>query len=171
MNDQNEPLFKPEDVISVYSDSDAVEDGGLVALNSKDRVSRAAFEFLAKHTPMISKPPSNWPVDLMGWFQSEKMSKPEALKLIAKHGKDGVGLAFENIIRDRRAKALASGLLARDGATARRMYEENTDGGIYSIFAKVENDVITELSLTSGEKLWILPNENDGLTLMLPSDY
>lgn len=63
--DQNESFFKPEDVISTYSDAQAVDDGVLVAVNAKDRVSRAAFEFLAAKTPMISRPPNKWPVDLM----------------------------------------------------------------------------------------------------------
>jgi len=45
--DQNEPPFAGRCGISTWlPDTDATEDGVLVALNSKDRVSRAAFEFL-----------------------------------------------------------------------------------------------------------------------------
>jgi hypothetical protein len=174
MNSQNEPLFQPEDVISIYSDADAVEDGILVAVTKKDRVSVAVFEYLAKNTPLGAEPPANWPVDLMGWFQADKVSKTEALKIVAEHGKDAQE-KFEEKVRDNKALALAKGIIGRDASTAKRIYDANIGGGIYALYPKVENGKFTVLETEQdgdgGEKFWIVPNELGGVTLMLPSDY
>ncbi len=168
---ENEAFFEREDVVSTYSDREAVQDGILVAINSTDRVSRAVWEFLATHTPMTSQPPRNWSVDMMGWFRAGNIKKVDAVKLIAEHGKDGAQAKFEKTIRDNKALALASGLIAREGKTARKVYDEKIGGGIFSIFAKLKNEKLAELSPVDGTKLWLLPNENGGLTLMFPEDY
>lgn len=144
-------------VIHSYTDKEAVEDGTLIAISDRDRVTNAAFEFLAAHTPMDAKPPNNWPVDMLGWFRLDKKA-PEQKQ------------------REQRAVALAKGLLARDGRKAREVYEKNTNGGIYQVWAKVNHLDGVLSGLTSDEtygwaRLWILPNENNGLTLMFPEDY
>jgi len=168
--------FDEMEVISTYTDGQACEDGILVALNAKDRVSRALWEYLVEHAPKGPKPPACWPVDLMGWFQAEKISKVEALKLIAEHGKDEAQKKFERIIADRKALAMASALIRTHTKQATRVYEENIGGGIYKLFASVDaQGTIQSLgALDTDSKtvtLWLLPNENGGITLLFPEDY
>lgn len=67
--------------------------------------------------------------------------------------------------------ALATGVIAREGSTARRVYDENINGGIHKVHAICQNEVLAELGYAGGTVLWILPNENGGLTLMFPEDY
>jgi hypothetical protein len=167
-----ENLFKPEDVISVYSDKNAVEDGALVAINRRDRVTRPVWSYLWKHTPMTSQPPNRWPVDMMGWFRAGAIKKDEALKLIAKHGAEAQK-KYEEEIRDKKAAALAGGIISTHSQQARRVYEGNIGGGIYCLWAVTTSGVLSELSATEtfGDKLWLIPNENGGVTLMFPEDY
>lgn len=173
MNAQDEPLFQPEDVISVYSDADAVEDGVLVAVTKKDRVSRAAFEYLIQHALLTVEPPQNWPVELMGFIQADKVSKAEALKIVAEHGLDAQK-EFEKKVRSNRALALAKGIIGRDASTAKRVHEQNIGGGIYTLYPKVQDGKFTELGTRGSkesERFWIVPNEVGGVTLLLPEDY
>ena len=112
--------------ISTYTDRDAIEDGILVPVNRTDRVTRPAFEFLAEHTPLGAKPPANWPVEVMNWFKPLRVTQEQALQMIVEHGKDGAQAKLEQMNRDRKALALAKGLIGRDGsfrsrsATARK---------------------------------------------------
>lgn len=172
MNTQDGSLFKPEDVISTYSDAQAVEDGVLVAVTKKDRVTSNVFEYLAKNTPLTAQPPANWPIDLMGWFQADKVSKTEALKIVAEYGADAQK-EFESKVRDNRALALAKGIIGKEASTAKRVYEQNLDGGFLSLYPKVVDGKFTELGATpnGGEKFWLIPNENGGVSLMFPEDY
>jgi hypothetical protein len=171
-------MFNAEDVISTYTDAQACDDGVLVALNPKDRVTRTVWEWLAKKAPKSSKPPDRWPVELMGWFSATKISKTEAAKLIAKHGQDAQRL-FERIIADRKAAALSRGLITTNRQQAARIYSENIDGGIFKVLAQSKGDDLVNGELEGiaqfqsliGTWLWILPNENDGMTLMFPDDY
>jgi len=162
--------FKPDydaPVISSYTEEQAVDDGTLVKVSDGDRVTRPAFEFMCAH--LGDTPPSYWPVDLMGYATAR--SKAETL--------DEVGL--------RRAVAAALGLIAAFGPGARKVYDENLGGGIYTLFAQTgsngaDGDVITRLVPVgghdadhvdhgAGRRLWLLPNEVGGLTLMFPEDY
>jgi hypothetical protein len=171
-------MFKPEDVISTYTDAQACDDGVLVALNPKDRVTRTVWEWLVKKAPKTSKPPDRWPVEMMGWFRATAISKLEAAKLIAKHGKDAQPL-FERIVADRKAAALSRGLITTNRQRAAEIYNENIEGGILRIFVQIKGDDledgelegITECGSLINTTLWILPNENDGMTLMFPEDY
>jgi hypothetical protein len=169
--------FDGAEVVSTYTDGQAVEDGVLVSLNEKDRVSRAVWEYLVQHAPKGAKPPNRWPVDFMGWFQAAKISKVEALKLIAEYGKDEAQKKLERIIADRKALAMSSALIRTHDKQARRVYDENIGGGIHKLYA-----VIDGLGTISGlqedlsgpfkfETLWLMPNENGGITLMFPEDY
>jgi hypothetical protein len=141
--------FDGFEVVSTYSDGQACEDGMLVAINPKDRVSRAVWEYLAEHAPKGAKPPNNWPVDLMGWF-------------LAKSADD-------------KALAMSSALIRTHAAAAERIYSENTDGGIFKLFGIYdEAGVLTELSTATSLiacTFWLVPNENGGITLMFPEDY
>lgn len=170
-------MFKAEDVISTYTDAEACDDGVLSALNPKDRVTRTVWEWLAKKAPKTSKPPANWPVEMMGWFRAATIPKVEAAKLIAKHGTDAQKL-FERIVADRKAAALSRGLISTNRQQAARIYEGNIDGGIFKAYARSVGDDLEDgelEGLTDGGKisttLWILPNENGGMTLMFPEDY
>ena len=138
--------------ISVYTDDQAVDDGTLVAINRKDRVTRPVFEYLAQATPEGAQPPSCWPVEMMGWFRAKT--------------------------KDDKAIALAVGLIGGHGQIARRIYEHNTGGGIWTAWAVAKDGVLVQLSeiepkLTGYEirKLWLLPNGEGGMTLMFPEDY
>ncbi|HVA17029.1 MAG TPA: hypothetical protein VMV59_04870 [Candidatus Dormibacteraeota bacterium] len=166
--------FTDADVVSVYTDAQAVDDGLLVAINRADRVTRTVWSELTVRAPKDSQPPNCWPVDLMGWFQAAKISKIEAARLIAKHGLDAQA-EFDKAVRERKALALAKGILSTHARQAKRVYDENIDGGIYKLFAVLKVDGSFEsLSATPSESsltLWILPNENGGSTLMFPEDY
>lgn len=169
-------MFEDFEVISQYTDKNAVEDGVLVPLDAKNRVTRPAFEFLAENTPIATaQPPNNWPVEMMGWFRTGSVTQADALKRIAKHGLDAQA-EFEKEIRAKRAIALAKGLIGKFERQARRVYDENLDGGIFKVWPKLTGDVLTGVDensagKSSNEPLWIMPNENGGMTLMFPSDY
>jgi hypothetical protein len=173
-----EPLFKPEDVISTYTDAEACDDGTLVALNPKDRVTRTVWEWLATKAPKTNKPPNRWPVEMMGWFRAMSISKPEAAKLLSKYGLGAIAVR-ERIIADRKAAALSRGLISTNRQIAARIYEENIEGGIFKVLVQSKDDDlengeiegIAQFQSLIGTWLWILPNENGGMTLMFPEDY
>lgn len=153
-------------VIHRYTDAQAVDDGFLVRLNRRDRVTRAVWDFLVEHQPGGPKPPDCWPVDLMAWFGAKKPAFAE----------DPVAV---RMYHDIRAKALASGLIGAHGQAARRVYEQNIGGGIWRAQALVEGGVIQGLHVRGGGKghsgeafttLWLMPNDQGGLTLLFPED-
>lgn len=165
-------LFGP--VISSYTSQQAAEDGILVPVTPKDAVTRTIWEYLSAKAPKDSRPPCEWPVEMMGWFRAEAIKREDALKLIAEHGKDGAQAKFNQIIADRKALALARGLIGRDSSTAKRVYENNEGGGIHKIFvADNGNEIIGLLrqEMPGITTLWLIPNELGGCTLMFPEDY
>lgn len=170
----SESFFKSADVISVYTDAQAVDDGVLVAINGRDRVTRSVWQSLIERAPKDSQPPNRWPVDMTGWFQATKISKTEAAQLIAKHGLDAQK-EFEKAIAERKALALAKGIISTHARQAKRVFDEELDGGIYKLFAATTTGgIFDHLSATPVEPsltLWLLPNENGGTTLMFPEDY
>lgn len=105
------------EVVSTYTDAQAVEDGVLVAVSGAHRVTRAAWEFIVERTPI-----------------------------------------GEQIERDKAAHDFCVELINRDEAIARRVYDENIGGGIYCVWV-------------DGRKMWLMPNENGGMSLMFPEDY
>ncbi len=137
--------------ISTYTDGQAVEDGFLVAVTRRDRVTRPVFEYLVQAAPEGAKPPDRWPVDMMGWFRGKT--------------------------KDDKALALAVGLINGRGQMARRVYEENTAGGIWCAWAAEREDKLVALSEVEpssdagSRRLWLIPNEIGGMTLMFPEDY
>ena len=164
-----------ENVISRYSDQNAVEDGILVAIGPKDRVTRTVWEYLAEKAPSGSKPPNCWPVEMMGWFQAEKISRQDAHKLLTEYGAERGQEKLNQIIADRKALALSKGLIGQHSRAAVRIYEENTDGGIFKIYGLV--DLQGKLFQLDAQPngvfctFWLLPNECGGVTLMFPEDY
>jgi hypothetical protein len=147
-----------DNVIFSYSDREACEDGVLVKIGNRDRISRAAWDFLTGATPLKAEPPKNWPVEMLNWFKSN-------------------GLENEMQIRDRKALALAKGIIAKEGREARRVWENNIDGGVYWFWAQLNAETISAFSrdavmpLTGARKLWMIPNELGGVTLLFPEDY
>lgn len=121
--------FDGAEVISTYSDAQAIEDGILVAVNRQDRVSRAVWEFLVEHAPEGAQPPNCWPVEMLGWFQASKIGKTEAAKLIAELGAEGAQKKFERMVADRKALALTKGIISTHARQAVKVYEENTRRG------------------------------------------
>ena len=141
-------LFGP--VIYSYTDEQAREDGVLVAVTEKDRVTVTLFNFLSEH--LVEGPPSRWPVDMMGYFR-------------AKDGGD-------------RALAATKGLIGTHGREARRIYEKNIGGGIWTATAVIAHDRIVSLEIPAHESalatdatIWLMPNELGGMTLMFRDDY
>ncbi len=145
--------FDEMEVISTYTDTQACEDGILVAINPKDRVSRALWEYLVTHAPAGSQPPNRWPVDLMGWFQAKTA--------------------------DNKALAMSKGIISTHAKQAKRVYEENIGGGIYKLFSleSLDGQRIAGLLAEAPQEeykysvLWLIPNENGGITLLFPEDY
>jgi len=145
-------------VVSTYTDGQAVDDGILVAVSDRDRVSRPLFDFLAEK--LDDTPPAGWPVDLMGYATAR--SKAKTL--------DEVGL--------RRAVAASRGLIEQNRRAATSVYEENIGGGIWAGFVQLgqqgDREIITGFDETDGpggdRKVWLMPNECGGLTLMFPED-
>ena len=155
------------EVISTYTDAQAVDDGTLVAVTPKDRVTSALWGFMAEH--LDDTPPAGWPVGLMDYATAR--SKADGLA--------EVGL--------RRALAAARGLIDVNRQQATRIYEENIGGGIWTGYIQQgAGDVITGFDLTDSltsiggdgrthsvgdRRVWLIPNEQGGLTLMFPEDY
>ena len=127
-NGNAESVFSSADVISTYTDTQACDDGLLIALDAKDRVTRSVWEWLVEKAPKSSQPPNRWPVDMMGWFSATSIKKAEAQKLIAKHGKD-TQKVLERIVADRKAAALSRGIITTNRHQATRVYNENINGG------------------------------------------
>lgn len=172
-NGNTESLFTPEDVISTYTDAEACDDGVLIAINPKDRVTRTVWEWMIEKAPKTAQPPSRWPVDMMGWFGATSIKKADAQKLIAKHGKDAQRI-LEQIVADRKAAALSRGLISTNRQQATRTYNENINGGIHKAHALENNghiESLTDNSSLVNTTLWLVPNENGGITLMFPEDY
>ena len=125
INDPENP-WNGFEVISTYTDQQAIDDGVLVAIGKENRVTRAVWNMLilrAEHTLDASLAPD----------------------------------AFKQRC-DAYALHLSDGLVQAHGKEARRVYEQNIGGGIFSL-------------IQFGHKLWIIPNEQGGLTLMFPEDY
>lgn len=82
---------------------------------------------------------------------------------------------FEREVRDKRAVALANGVIGKFSAQAKRVYDENIGGGIFSLYAEVKDGKLVKLheenAPNSPERMWLMPNEIGGVTLMFPSDY
>jgi hypothetical protein len=110
-------------IVSTYTDAQAIEDGLLIAVAAKNRVSRAAWDYLCSRVPLDNVAPDQ--IDAKqhdhALFTSGRMINQNALE-------------------------------------ARRVYDQNIDGGIFTLIEK-------------GRKFWIMPNELGGLTLMFPEDY
>ena len=158
---------EPDEVISRYSDENALEDGVLVAVSKRDRVTVGVFAFLGEAAPENDgPPPSRWSVPLLEWCRAKTA--------------------------DTKAAALANGFIEAHRGHAQRADEAGdflvayliTTNGKLSGFALDEtNRKLGRPRNTPREdppespagdpwrKVWLVPNELHGLTLMFPDEY
>lgn len=172
--------MNPDDnVIYSYTSEQAAEDGVLVPVTKRDAVTRALWEYLVQKAPKTSQPPCAWPVEMMGWFKAGKITRDAALKLIAEYGATEAQARLERMAADNKALALARGLIGRDAATAKRVYEQNIGGGIHKVIvAETDAEIVglIDWEIPAGAKqrsrvIWMIPNELGGVTVMFPEDY
>ena len=139
------------EVISSYPDSQACEDGILVPVTKVNRVTRPVWEWMVTNLPEGNKPPDRWPVEMMGWFRAESP--------------------------DDKALAAAKGLIDSYDRQARNVWDNNIGGGVFTLWVEQHDDKeirgVCDSEFSAGEnlKLWIIPNEVGGVTLMFPEDY
>ena len=150
-----EEAFGP--VISSYSDAQAVDDGVLVAISKRDRVTRNLWGWTVDRVPDGAKPPNRWPVPMLDWFGA----KDNATK----------------------ARALWVGLIEQDRKRATEVYEQNIGGGIHTVevFTNPPDTTGTIESIGGPNdaaalrqahvSIWLMPNELGGITAMFPEDY
>jgi hypothetical protein len=160
--------------ISVYTTEQAVEDGFLVAVTPRDVATRSVWEWLKEKTPMDSKPPDCWPVDMMGWFRAGGISQKAAAKLIAQHGLEAQA-KYEEQVRHDKALALCRGLI---GSNSRQAIKAEESGQIFEIYADENATTILGIKSVPREDkhtppyrvMYLRPNEVGGVTLMFPED-
>ena len=146
-------LFNPADVISTYSDAEAVDDGMIVALTPIDRVTHAVFCALEEGDRGDAEGPGmNLPVPLMSF-------------IAAKNAKERAVCYAVGLIDSWRGMAERA-----DQATERSIYSGhlcfNADGMLVS-FTEGPRDP----GAGDTRKVWFVVNELGGVTLMYPSDY
>ena len=156
MTTPQQQLFTDEDVISSYSDAQAVDDGMLVAIEKHDRCTHNLFAALVRDLPKGAQPPDRWPVSLMEWFSAGKGEKGD----------------------NQRALAAVKGMIGTHSPNARRIYDENIDGGILTLWIERKGDgAIIGLREQEADiqavavSVWLIPNEVGGITAMFPEDY
>ena len=98
--------FDDLEPISTYGDAQAVDDGALVAVSERDRVTCNAFGWMQDNIGNSDTPPNRWPVNLFPWCRAKDAGA--------------------------RAVAAAQGLIGEEANTARRIYEGNIGGGIHT---------------------------------------
>jgi len=135
-----------EQAISTYTDRDAIEDGAIVAINPRDRVTRAVWDWLETGVDMKNpKPPNCWPVDLFPFFGAKKPAT--------------------------RVLAMCRGLIDTHRRPAERA---EANGKTYALWCECVNlrpAAIHEAERPGAKELWLIPNEARGFTLMFPGDY
>ena len=145
--------------IYTYTDQQAIDDGVLVPVALKDgartahRVTRNAWGWLLHALPE-AQPPERWPVALLTWTGAAKGEKGNKA----------------------RARAALVGLIEEYAASARSIFANNIGGGILTLWPTTSDNgqTIGGLSQHGDEKarrFWLIPNENQGVTLMFPEDY
>lgn len=137
-------------VVVSYTDQDAVTGGVLIPPNDVDRITIAVWNFMCARAP--ENAPYRWPFD---------SPTSEAMYPYLKRVESKVIL-------------LCRGITARYSLRAREIYENNEAGGIW--YAALDHTDDTILGLRPGatdglSRLWLLPNELGGVTLMFPEDY
>lgn len=152
--DDDERLFKDADIISKYTDADAIEDGQIIAVNKHDRMTNGVFAFLSRAaTDLDARPPSCWPVPMLDWFRAKD---PDTKAVALAHG----------FIEENRKAAdvpppadLFTAYFLTDANGRLTGYQRAAGGG-------------EGLEDETHKRVWLVPNdETHGLTLMFPSEY
>ena len=137
-------LFGP--VIYSYTDEQAREDGVLVAVSRKDRVTQAFWAWLTEEVQTWDSPPVRWPIELFGFCRAKTA--------------------------DDKALATVAGLLDTFRREATRIYEQNIGGGIWERYYEPQARMLLDKKPGLDHKtLWLIPNELGGVTLLFPEDY
>jgi len=131
--------------IYAYTDETAVEDGFLVPLNNRDRITRAAYVALAKAAEFQTNPPNYWTVDLFGYCR-------------AKTG-------------EARALAMAGGLVDVNRHTVERDGGPLAFYAIRSATGYVRLVEVEPADAATFDTYWLEANERGGVTVMLPGDH
>ena len=140
-----------DEVISRYSDDQAVEDGVLVELTARDRMTSNCLAWLEENIPVDGSPPNNWPVPLFDWIGARGDKTRRAI--CAAKGLVG---SFSISYCERQPDQSWAGHAMYAGA--------NRIGQLLRPDAKRGDRATYKV-------LWIHPNECGGVTLMLPEDY
>lgn len=151
---ENDPDFV---VISSYTDEQAVDDGVLVEMGDRNRATQAVFSWLKETValPSWGVPPTNWPVELMMFCAAGRAIKA---------GTEGGARV--------KAEAAIRGLIGSCGPQARRIYEQNIGGGVWvRYYEPLAHALLQNDPKSDAKRLWMLPNEIGGMTLMFPEDY
>lgn len=152
---KEERVFDESDIISKYTDTDAIGDGQIIAVNERDRMTNGVFGFLSRAaTDLDARPPSRWPVPMLDWFRAKD---PDT---------KAVALAHGFITENRKAADVPP---PADFFTA--YFVTDADGRLTGH----ANHPLSEDGRAAGShyrRVWLVPNdETRGLTLMFPSEY
>ena len=145
-------LFGDAEIISSYTDADAINDGQIIAVNDRDRMTNGVFAFLSRAAADLeARPPSCWPVPMLDWFRAKN---PDT---------KAVALAHGFITENRKAADVPP---PADFFTA--YFVTNADGQLTGYLKAVGDGV----EGANHKRVWLVPNdETRGLTLMFPSEY
>ncbi len=155
------------DVISTYTAGQAVADGMMVAVTPRDLVTIGLFSHLAEVAPMTGQPPAEWPVPIVAFCKGRAADVIEAIG--------------EENARKVVAAALCVGLIDHHRVQAQRIHVQNIQGGIFTGYVLNDGTRCTGFHVAPDEteleehfgrrRVWLMPNEMDGITMMFPSEY
>ena len=80
-------------------------------------------------------------------------------------------------VPDDEPRATAAAWIAEHSTEARRVWDKNIGGGVYQLRTGYEGNTWRSFHTTDEAedvditRLWLIPNEVGGMTLMFPSDY
>lgn len=149
------PMFGPDDIISTYTDAQAVDDGDLCNVGGGDRVTHGLWAHLVREWP-VEGVPSRWPVPLLRYVKAPTTAAK-------------VMLAAKCIIDDYRQETV-SHWKQGEILSAFVVSQHNVIRHFYP--GPMEPDLHWTQTACEVRKVWFLPNENnDGVTLMFPEDY
>jgi len=138
--------MEAENVAYAYTDEMALDDGVVVAVTRLDRVTGTVLTWLEQEIETWKSPARNWPVELLKYINADTPLE--------------------------KALAAIAGLMTVKAPEARKIYEQNIGGGIWVRFYDAQKKELTghEQGVES-VRLWLMPNEMGGMTLMFPEDY
>lgn len=147
----------PDKIISRYSDAEAVADGDLVVVSKRgDRITNGLFAFLSSAAPEgHHPPPSRWQVPLFQWVAA----KTADLKAVALGNGFIEGHRDEVVRSEEAGRTLVAHLITNDHGRL---------AGFSMYQGEEPEDLLPHLV---SRKVWLLPNECDGITMMFPEEY